>query len=304
MINPRVDDHGVDASDDGTDVLAVASRFWPEWDWTVAHVAHGAFHHVALHPEGLVVRVAIGENAAERTARERGILSVLTRASVTVPLPQPLDSPDAAIAAGASLVSRVPGRPMERDDAAPPGDVAAYDAALRSLREVPLPRLDELPAPRAWCGGSAWPTVVADRLVPRLPHCARTFARDVVEFVNGSAPTDLVLSHGDFGPHNMLWENLRFSGLVDLDHACVGDSAIDIAPLVGIHGAAAVAQICPGEELDRAMRHRASLPLQVAAAADLAGLASLRDHALRNFSRRVAEGTAFDPAGSRPRRAD
>ena len=301
MTDRRSDDREIDVPDGGADVRAVASRFWPEWDWTAAHVTHGAFHKVALHPEGLVVRVAIGRDAAARTARERGILSALSRTTVSVPLPEPLDTPAAAIAAGASLVSRVSGRPGERADASSADGFAAYGAALRSLRDVPLPRLDELPVPRAWCGGPAWPSVVADRLVPRLPTSVRAFAQDVVGFVDGSAPTDLVLVHGDFGPHNMLWDGPRLSGLVDLDHACIGDPAIDIAPLVGIHGAAAAAQICTNEELSRAMQHRASLPLQVAAAADLAGLAGLRDHALRNFSQRVAEGTVFDPAGSRPR---
>jgi hypothetical protein len=48
------------------------------------------------------------------------------------------------------------------------------------------------------------------------------------------------------------------------------------------------------------MRHRASLPLQVAAAAELTGDQHLRDHALTNFTTRLAAGTLYDPAGARP----
>lgn len=299
MSTQTADRRGNGEPDDPASVRDVAARFWPEWDWAAAHVTRGAFHQVALHPDGPVIRVAIGRDAAARTARERGILSALTRVTAATALPAPLDAPGDAVAAGVSLVTKVPGRPLA-GTATPPGGLASYEAALRGLRDVPLPQVDALPAPREWCGGSSWPNVVADRLLPRLPASARAFAQDVVGFVVGSAPADVVLSHGDFGPHNMLWDGDQLSGLVDLDHACIGDPAIDIAPLIGYHGAAAVAQICAGDELRRALHHRASLPLQVAAAADLAGLDALRDHALRNFSQRFAAGTVFDPAGSRP----
>jgi aminoglycoside phosphotransferase (APT) family kinase protein len=109
-----------------------------------------------------------------------------------------------------------------------------------------------------------------------------------------------VLCHGDFGPHNILWHQDRAAGLIDLDHACLGDPAIDLAPLIGCHGVQAIRPIARPDALKRAMFHRATLSLQVAAAAHLNGSYELRDHALRNFTSRNDNGTLFDPSGATP----
>ncbi|GAB3261976.1 hypothetical protein GCM10027425_25670 [Alteromonas gracilis] len=60
---------------------------------------------------------------------------------------------------------------------------------------------------------------------------------------------------------------------------------------MGFHGAEAVAGLADARTLARARAHRATLSLQVAAAAHLCGLPSLRDHALGSFARRHREGT-------------
>jgi hypothetical protein len=80
------------------------------------------------------------------------------------------------------------------------------------------------------------------------------------------------------------------------DHACWGDVAIDIAPLVAAFGAAQAAEFVDRPTVYRAMIHRASLPLQVASAAEITGDTKLRDHALRNFSSRLERGTLYDPS--------
>ena len=72
---------------------------------------------------------------------------------------------------------------------------------------------------------------------------------------------------------------------------------MDVAPLIGAFGANAIAEVASEELLDRGMYHRASLPLQAAAAAELVGHHALRDHALGNFSRRVTSQTLYDPEG-------
>jgi hypothetical protein len=87
--------------------------------------------------------------------------------------------------------------------------------------------------------------------------------------------------------------------VIDLDHACYGDPAIDLAPLIGAYGSAQVADIAEPVEPDRAMRHRATLPPQVAAA-DSLGRTDLRDHALTNFTTRLTAGTLHDPQGAQP----
>ncbi|WAP52057.1 aminoglycoside phosphotransferase family protein [Arthrobacter sp. ATA002] len=105
--------------------------------------------------------------------------------------------------------------------------------------------------------------------------------------------------HGDFGLHNVFWAGPQISGLLDFDNACLGDPAMDLAPLVGAFGAAAVTDIAGAEVVARAQLHRASLSLQVAAAAHLAGDHGLREFALGNFSDRFRRGTLYDP-GPRP----
>ena len=80
-------------------------------------------------------------------------------------------------------------------------------------------------------------------------------------------------------------------------HYC---GVVDEMRVISFHGASSVMPLGEPDEIRRAMLHRATLPLQVAAAAHLAGLGSLRNHALGNFERRAVEGTLFDPSGERP----
>lgn len=93
---------------------------------------------------------------------------------------------------------------------------------------------------------------------------------DVLDAEQAVAPVPV---HGDLGMHNILWHGAdtdrrspsTISGLIDLDHAALGDPAIDVAPLLGRFGTALAGVVSPGL-LRRAMPHRATLSLQVAAA--------------------------------------
>jgi aminoglycoside phosphotransferase (APT) family kinase protein len=94
---------------------------------------------------------------------------------------------------------------------------------------------------------------------------------------------------------------LTISGLIDLDHAALGDPAIDVAPLLGQFGAVALADAVSPTLMRRAMLHRATLSLQVAAAADLCGDEALRNFALSNFNKRYAAGTLYEGSVKMPR---
>lgn len=107
----------------------------------------------------------------------------------------------------------------------------------------------------------------------------------------------------------MLWEGAQgeggsATGVIDLDHAAIADRVVDLAPLVGFYRADAVREIAPADEVDRALLYRATLPMQVAAAAHLRGVSGLRDHALGNSVRRSRKpqqrpaGSAADQVGS------
>jgi aminoglycoside phosphotransferase (APT) family kinase protein len=140
----------------------------------------------------------------------------------------------------------------------------------------------------------------------RVP--VRAAAADVVEEMldaENGVPTAPV--HGDLGMHNILWHEsedpsaeLRISGLIDLDHAALADPAIDVAALLGQFGGAAVGSVVEPPTLRRAMLHRATLSLQVAASAELRRDYSLRDFALDNFTRRWDARTLYDPDGRVP----
>ncbi|MHA7284150.1 phosphotransferase family protein [Arthrobacter sp. TMS2-4] len=115
---------------------------------------------------------------------------------------------------------------------------------------------------------------------------------DVLSLEQAVTPS---LVHGDFGGHNLLWDESGAPGLIDFDNACIADPAVDLAPLIGAYGAAKVVEITDKDTLERAKSYRASLPLQVAAAAFLGHDQDLRAHALHNFTQRLAAGTLHTP---------
>lgn len=283
------------------ELRAWAARAWPEHDWSAARLAHGAFHEVLLLPT-VVARVATGDHARQRTERESALLGAVTALGLPVGTPAVLGPPVHAAGRSGQRTTVVTGE--HREQAPWPEVRDGFAALLAGLCAVPLdagvPRAG-LPGPRQWCGGSGWPQLVAEQLVPRLGEAAGAAAdRAVAEVLAVERGVVAGFVHGDLGPHNVLWAGRQISGLIDLDHAAWADPAIDVAPLVGRYGARQVAEIVPDQLLHRAMVHRASLSLQVAAAAELAGRDGLRDHALRNFSHRLAAGTLHDPNGHRP----
>jgi aminoglycoside phosphotransferase (APT) family kinase protein len=171
-----------------------------------------------------------------------------------------------------------------------------FASTLDTFKQVPPDRAAGIPATRSWCGAESWPAIVQDQLGRHLTaselHVAVHVVTDVLATYDSS---DARFVHGDFGLHNMLWSDGLLGGLIDLDHACWSDPAMDLAPLIGTYGARRVAEIASAAEIDRALYHRASLSLQVAAAAELVGDYPLRDHALRIFEHDWRPGRCMTP---------
>lgn len=282
------------------DVRRWAGQAWPERDWRLAELRHGAFHEVLVLPGGPVARLTEGLGHQERAQKEAEVMSIVAGLPLPVAVPRPLAAPVSVGGRSGQLTSLVTGRPV-RD--APWSQVRdQLTGLLTAFGQVSEPQLAcRLPVPRAWCGGTSWPDLVHELLVPRLPlHARAPAARVVADVLQVEALAEPHLVHGDVGLHNLLWSGDSVTGLIDVDGASWADPAIDVAPLVGTFGVLALAKDVAPEVLQRAMHHRATLPLQVAAAADLAGRAPLRDHALANFARRQAEGTLHDPSGAGP----
>lgn len=255
----------------------------------------GAFHDVWVRDD-LVTRVVRGAGHAARAASEWRTLDTIGTLDLGIRTPHGVTAPTTTGDRTSYVISRVPG-----ESAGPDRWVAARDAYARVLTALwAAPTALDLPAPRAWCGGAGFRALVARDLAPRLGAQGAT-ALAVVDALLQTDHLRSTLVHGDFGPHNILWRGDEAIGLIDWDHACIGDPAIDVAPLIGTYGAAAVREMVPAEVVDRALHHRATLSLQVAAAAHRVGDGALRDHALHNFAARANAGTLHDPGGESPR---
>ena len=279
-----------------TDTVPIWERLyqvWPKFDWINCRIAHGAFHHVLVLGSTAAIRVATGIAHEQRSRREMENLETINLLQLPVLTPTPLTGVHTENDWSAYATRFVPGRHVDSKQWLQVRDPVAE--ILATLSSVSLPTGATLRQPRDWCGGQAWPEAVeqaAYKLDVNLRDQAARVVADVL-LVEQSAPRTLV--HGDFGLHNLLWKDRTLSGIIDFDHACIGDPAIDIAPLIGVFGSAAVAEIADAETIERGKRHRASLSLQVAAAAHLTGDTKLRDHALENFASRVRNNTLYDP---------
>ena len=266
---------------------------WPGLDWPGADVVHGAFHRVIRFATSSVIRLASGTAHASRAESEFHNLETLSSLGLPLRIPIPLSGVHVFGLGSAYRTSFVHGEPLDDPEWEAVREPIA--TVLAALHSAALPDGARLRPLRDWCGGAAWPALV-DRIARQLDDGLRRRATAVVEQVlevEQSIPH--VVVHGDLGPHNLLFSDDDAFGLIDFDNACLGDPAIDIAPLIGIFGSAAVADVADAETIRRGKVHRASLSLQVAAAAHLVGDEGLRDHALHNFAVRVGAGTLYEP---------
>lgn len=268
---------------------------WPDLDWARLDSKHGAFHHVAVLGDSSVVRVSTARRHEKQTLREHQNLSAIQSLGLPLRTPTVRCGPEVRAGLSAFVTSFIPG---EHDLKMTWNQVREPVAEiLHSLRESTVPEPHTLRPVREWCGGDQWPRII-EQLSSALDETVARAARRVVADVLAAEPDNgRTLVHGDFGLHNLLWSGHALPAVIDWDNASAGDPAIDLAPLIGMFGADAVGEIADTELLERARRHRASLPLQVAAAADLAGDLDLRNFALDNFTKRFHNDTLYDIAG-------
>ena len=266
---------------------------WSDMGWTSPVYSHGAFHHVAVLGSTGVVRVSFAADHEAQIDSQSAALLAIGKAGLKTRIPNLLRTYTgddwSAMACTVVEGAHDPDRSWHevRDD---------FADILDDLHGAQFPT--ELAAARSWCGGESWLDVV-ERITAgassRVREAAHIVVREVLA-LDGSASISLV--HGDFGPHNILWNESGAPGLIDFDNACVADPAIDVAPLIGFYGAAKVSEIVDADVLARAKVYRASLPLQVAVAAALGSDYQLQSHALSNFSRRLEAGSLHDPAAN------
>lgn len=277
-------------------IWPVIKREWPDFPWSNAEFKHGAFHQVAVLGSSAVVRIGSGQDHQTRTESEFRNLAAIEKINLPFQTPHAIGKILSTHSWSAQASTFVSG--AHRNDSSWTVSREELQIVLSALQEPIFSAPGGFRPIRQWCGGTNWQELV-ERISHPLDERTRTATKQVVvEVLECEIEAQPAVVHGDFGLHNVLWTGNRITGVIDFDHATIGDPAMDIAPLIGQFGAAKVAQICDNDMLLRAKHHRASLPLQVAAAAELANDVKLRDHALGNFHKRFQDGTLYDPAAT------
>ncbi|MDQ1597267.1 MAG: aminoglycoside 2-phosphotransferase [Microbacteriaceae bacterium] len=271
----------MNADDDPELLWEQVAGVWPEFDWDRSIATRGAYHRVALFPGEAVIRVSIGGRHAERAGRESQNLREASHLALPVATPAVIGEIRSGRDWSAAALEYLPGRRRHLEPWSAVG--ATLGRVLGGLHATAVPDGVGLRRVREWCGGRDWPSIASEigrRLPPRHRRAAAHAVESVLEAEESVEPT---LVHGDFGLHNLLWVRDAVSGLIDLDAMCVGDPAMDVAPLLNSFDRAELASVFDSEVVSRAAIHHLALPLQVAAAAELAGDARLRDTAIGNF---------------------
>lgn len=265
-------------------VFEELSTAFPDADLRRARWQNGAFHFVALCDASVVVRVRVGGDHRAAVTREVDAMRWFSRLPLAARTPGVQRGPVDGGGWSAFSCDLMPGEPMRpadwQDDR---GVLLPLLEDLASVVPPPLPASDGL---RAWCGGERWPTIV-DEITAAWTRSSRRAALAAMEVVLQEAPEVAVAVHGDFGPHNVLLGPAG-TALIDPDNAGVGEPETDLAPLLGFYPQDDLSRDFSAARMRRAAEIKRVLPLQVAAAAELAADGSLRDHALGNFLRREA----------------
>lgn len=278
---------------------AALTAAFPGLDVTGASHEAGAFHEVIICPaSGVVARLHTGPRHRIRATVEHRTATACSLLKLSVAVPKVASQPVCHRTRSAYLLSLLPGHS---------GGRLPHDFELATKLAVLLEELhDAAPPPhlrdaRAWCGGDAWPSLV-DELLRRAPADVQRRARRVVTDARDLTHDGRdVMVHGDFGAHNVLWNDAgEATALIDWDSAAVASRIVDIAPMVSAFGARMLLRLYPRRVVDAACRYRASLPLQVAVGAEMTGRSHLRDRALTNFARHIAEGNLESPDGYTP----
>lgn len=233
-----------------TDLLDVASAVLPGQSLHGAFVAQGGSHGAVVIPDVAVVRIARKPTAVALLPRRTELLRRLN--SMDLPFAVPVPLTEVAEVDGHTVValSWLPGSGLPRGTAVDPAQLVRL---LDALRGIDLTLLDGLLGePHEYAGGSRWPSLMLDEVVPRLPSDVRSDARRRIEDALALPAVAPSLVHNDLAGDNMHWSaDHRLVGVLDWDLAQPFDPAIDAACLAW-YGWETVASAVPADTLRRA----------------------------------------------------
>jgi len=208
-----------------------------------------------------VVRIARNDDAARGHAREEGTVATLAgKLPVAVAAPSRQIGRSPSLPHGAVLQPLLPGRTMAWNDA------VEYPGLIDDIAEL-LAVLHRI-APSAFPEGSLWildPTheldqldaATSDHLRGQLTPAERARLDRLVTQARADLPgRDRVVCHADAWYGNLLVDGGRLTGLLDLEHACVADPALDLAAQTYLEAPTANAVIDAYEERAGALADR------------------------------------------------
>lgn len=215
--------------------------------------------HIIINMGGLLsVRVAKTKKTGHLVARRTEILRRLPQ-NLPFDVPRPITRVITRNGYTAVGLTWIKGEPRQQGPA-PAKQIASLVKAIAGVDYRGYgPYLDY--AHEHWAGKD-WEQIARETVIPQLLSGAQKVALTALERVLALDPIVPTLVHGDLAGHNILWNGDKLVGVIDWDHATIGDPAIDHASLGNFYGWESLAKALTDEQLERARAYAALLPIQ------------------------------------------
>lgn len=237
-------------------VLDQAGAVVPPEQWEVH--ANGSAHMVVNAGHQVSVRIAKTPGAGAKVQRRTDLLRALP-ADLPFRTPQPLTRVLTKQGMTAVGLTWLPGHPREPGSASP----RMIGRAMRAINAIDPGDLAPYTDPTyAFWGADHWVSTLRQRVVPLLLRDNQQRALRLVQEAAALDPVEARIIHADFSGHNMLWTRERLTGVIDWDHACIGDPAWDIASAANWYGWETMRRCMGREWTERARVLYRLLPLQ------------------------------------------
>ena len=225
-----------------------------EWD---VHT-NGSAHTVINAGHLVSVRIAKTRSVAQRVERRTELLRALP-ADLPFQVPRPLTRILTRGGFTAVGLTWVPGRPRPTG----PAPTRTLGRAMRAIYRVdPEPLRGLVDESCQHWGGSDWARTLRRRVVPLLREPLQPKALRFIDEALALDPVPHRLVHADFAGHNILWQKDRVSGVIDWDHATIGDPTWDIAAAGNWYGWETLTRVVGRPWADRGRVLQRLMPLQ------------------------------------------
>lgn len=224
--------------------------------WSV--IPTGSSHLVVDVDHRISVRIAKNPAARENLARHSEVLRRLPKYDFHIP--RPLTETKTVKGHTAVGLTWVEG--IHRTGSVVPTD--ALSNLLEQLWATDTTHFASLlDQPGEHWGGRRRRRVILEEVVPLLLPRNRDLAREAIRDLAELEPISPRLVHSDLTGHNMLWNaDGVLTGVIDWDHACLGDPAQDVASLAMCFGWETIEPVIDPQIMHRARLYSRIVPMQ------------------------------------------